>query len=196
MHLEIRDIGKQFNRHWLFKHVSFELQEGESMAITGRNGSGKSTLMQIIYGLVQASEGEILLDRKTAYETHEYFAISSPYMDLPWEFTMTEIHELYLGLGKIKMPLNDFLEFSGFTQVQAQKPVKQFSSGMQQRFKNALCIGSGAGIILLDEPLTNMDKYGEVWYKNCLDIIHPRICIIAGNNPAEYEWAGRTLQLG
>jgi ABC-type multidrug transport system ATPase subunit len=195
MHLEIRNIGKQYNRHWLFKHVSFELQTGKSMAITGRNGSGKSTLMQIIYGLIQASEGDILLDQQKDYETHQYFSISSPYMDLPWEFTITEIYKLYAGLGKTSMPLNDFLEFSGFSQSQAHKPVKQFSSGMQQKFKNALCIGSGADIILLDEPLTNMDKQGEIWYKNCLDFIRPKICIIAGNNPAEYEWADRTLQL-
>jgi ABC-type multidrug transport system ATPase subunit len=196
MQLEIKDIGKQYNRQWLFRHVSFTLQKGQSMAVTGRNGSGKSTLMQVIYGLVQASEGEVHVDGVNTFDPHRHFAISSPYMELPPEFSITEIHRLYRDLGKTEMDITAFLEFSEFAQTHSHKPVKQLSSGMQQRLKTSLCMSSSAGVILLDEPLTNMDREGETWYRNCLDIIKPRICIIAGNSEAEYAWADRILKLG
>jgi ABC-type multidrug transport system ATPase subunit len=196
MRLEIKDIGKQFNRQWLFKHVSFTLNDGQSMSITGRNGSGKSTLIQIVLGLVQASEGRVDIDGSDAFDAHHYFSICSPYMELPSEFSMTEIHDLYKALGKMSMELPSFLAFSEFTSSQAQRPVKQFSSGMQQRLKTALCIASGAPILLLDEPLTNMDKQGEIWYRNCIGLMRSRICLIAGNSSAEYEWADMNLQLG
>lgn len=196
MQLEVRDIGKQFNRQWLFRHVSFTLRSGQSMAVTGRNGSGKSTLVQLVYGLVQASEGDIALDGRKDFEPRAYFSIASPYMELPWEFSISEIHRLYYSLGKTAMELPSFLDFSEFGKEQSKKPVKQFSSGMQQRLKTALCLASSAPVLLLDEPLTNMDRQGEVWYRNCIGLLKPRICIIAGNSPAEYEWAERNLQLG
>lgn len=196
MQLEIKDIGKQYNRQWLFRHVSFTLQKGESMAVTGRNGSGKSTLMQVIYGLVQASEGEVNVNGANLFDPHRYFALSSPYMELPSEFSITEIHRLYRDLRKTEMDISSFLEFSEFARTHADKPVKQLSSGMQQRLKTALCMASNSEVLLLDEPLTNIDREGETWYRNCLDIIRPRICIIAGNSEAEYAWADRTLQLG
>jgi len=195
MELEIQNIGKQYNRQWLFKNVSFKLQDGQSMSITGKNGSGKSTLVQIVYGLVQASEGEVRIDGKNQYEPYTYFAASTPYMELPWEFSISEIHKLYKDLQKTNMELDVFLAFAEFSSQQSYKPVKLFSSGMQQRLKTALCMSSNAPVLLLDEPLTNMDKQGELWYKNCIDSLKSRICIIAGNNLAEYEWANFNLQI-
>lgn len=195
MQLEIKNIGKQYNRQWLFRHVSFSLQNGQSLSVTGRNGSGKSTLLQVLYALVQPSEGEVAIDGNNDIEAHLHMAISSPLMELPWEFSITEIHHLYRNLHKTDMHLEQFLSFSEFSTAQADKPVKQFSSGMQQRLKTALCISSNASVVLLDEPLTNMDRHGEIWYRNCEELLKPRICIIAGNSPAEYEWAGMNLHL-
>jgi ABC-type multidrug transport system ATPase subunit len=196
MQLEIKNLGKQFSRQWLFKHVSFDLSDGQSMSVTGRNGSGKSTLVQIVYGLINASEGEVHINSSNVFEPRQCFSISTPYMELPWEFSISEIHHLYASLHKTEMKLDQFLEFAEFSRDQAQRPVKQLSSGMQQRLKTALCLSSSAAILLLDEPLTNMDRQGELWYRNCISKVKDRICIIAGNNPVEYEWADLNLQLG
>jgi ABC-2 type transport system ATP-binding protein len=196
MKLEIKNIGKQYHRQWLFRGVSLSLSTGQSLSVTGSNGSGKSTLLQVIYGLVAASEGDVLLDDSAVYEPHKTFAITSPYLELPLEFSIREIHALYTSLQKTDSTLDAFLDFAEFSSVQAGKQVKLFSSGMQQRLRTALCIHSNAPVLLLDEPLTNMDRQGEVWYRNCISLIKPRICIIAGNNAAEYDWADTNLQLG
>jgi ABC-type multidrug transport system ATPase subunit len=179
LQLEIVNIGKRYQNQWLFRHINLSLKTGDRLSVTGRNGSGKSTLMQIIYGLIQASEGEVRLDGKTAFDAHRTFALTSPYMELPMEFSIRELHDLYLKTGKLNKTLSGFLEYSAFT-----------------RLKTALCLCSDAPVLLLDEPLSNMDHQGEIWYKNCVADIQDRICIVAGNNPEEYAFTNANIHIG
>lgn len=195
MQVQINNIGKRYQNQWLFRNINLELKLGDSLSITGHNGSGKSTFMQIVYGLVQASEGEVLINGSSAYKPHEIFALSAPYLELPMEFNIEEIHDLYLRTQKINTSLEEFLSFSDFNQSQANRAVKLFSSGMLQRLKTALCLSSNSPILLLDEPLSNMDARGEDWYKNCLNDINNKIVIIAGNNPIEYAFTNSNLQI-
>ena len=195
MQIQINNIGKRYQNQWLFRNINLELKLGDSLSVTGHNGSGKSTFMQIVYGLVQASEGEILLNGTSNYKPHEVFALSAPYLELPMEFNIEEIHDLYLRTQKINTDLDGFLSFSDFNKSQASRAVKLFSSGMLQRLKTALCLSSNSSILLLDEPLSNMDAKGEDWYKNCLNDIKDKIVIIAGNNPIEYAFTNSNLQI-
>ena len=195
MQLQINNIGKRYQNQWLFRNINLELKLGDSLSVTGHNGSGKSTFMQIVYGLVQASEGEVLLNSNSNYKPHEVFSLSAPYLELPMEFNLIEIHDLYKRTQKMNANLDEFLAFSDFSKVQAQRAVKLFSSGMQQRLKTALCLSSNSPILLLDEPLSNMDSKGEDWYKNCLNDINNKIVIIAGNNPIEYAFTNSNIQI-
>jgi len=195
LHIQINNIGKRYQNQWLFKNINLELKLGDSLSVTGHNGSGKSTFMQVVYGLVQASEGEVLVNGTSNYKPHEVFALSAPYLELPMEFSILEIHDLYLRTQKMNSSLDEFLSFSDFNKSQVNRAVKLFSSGMQQRLKTALCLSSNSPILLLDEPLTNMDAKGEDWYKNCLNDIKNKIVIIAGNNPIEYAFTNSNLQI-
>lgn len=195
MELQLDHIGKKIQGHWLFKGIDLTLNNGQSLSITGKNGAGKSTLMQVIYGLTQASEGKVLIDKNADYKAKDLMAMSAPYLELPMEFSLKEIHQLYLGMQKTTLPFDAFIEFALFQSKDTTKPVKHFSSGMLQRLKTALCIASNAPIILLDEPLTNMDKQGEQWYKNCLDTLKSKICIVAGNQAIEVDWTDINLKI-
>src|ERR1700722_7437779 len=59
MKITLTNVGKRFNRDWVFRHIHYEFTIGHSYAIIGPNGSGKSTLLQIIAGAVAESEGSI-----------------------------------------------------------------------------------------------------------------------------------------
>lgn len=195
MELTLEHIGKKYQGHWLFKDINLSLQSGQSLSITGKNGSGKSTLMQVVYGLVQASEGKVMLDGSDQFMPHQVMALSSPYLELPMEFSVRELHQLYLNTNKIEQPYLTFIENAMFSAKDGDKPLKHFSSGMLQRLKTAFCLYSEAPIILLDEPLTNMDAAGEKWYKSCLADIRHKICLVAGNQGAEIDWADRNLSI-
>lgn len=59
MHISLNNVGKRFNREWIFRHCNYEFAAGKTYAITGSNGSGKSTLLQVISGSLTHNEGTI-----------------------------------------------------------------------------------------------------------------------------------------
>ncbi len=59
MQIELKNLGKRFNRQWIFRKLDYLFESGKSYAITGHNGSGKSTLLQIIAGALEKTEGLI-----------------------------------------------------------------------------------------------------------------------------------------
>ena len=65
MKIEASNIGKRFNRDWIFKNVSLSVESCSSLAITGSNGSGKSTLLQVLSSLTVPTTGTVLFFNDT-----------------------------------------------------------------------------------------------------------------------------------
>jgi ABC-type multidrug transport system ATPase subunit len=57
--LVLNNVGKRYNREWIFRRFNYQFQSGKTYAITGANGSGKSTLLQVIAGSLTHNEGSI-----------------------------------------------------------------------------------------------------------------------------------------
>ena len=83
MELQLVDIGKRYANHWLFRHVQMSLTTGDVLSVQGGNGFGKSTLMQIIYGFIEPSEGQVVIDGKSDFKANQLFSYTGPYMELP-----------------------------------------------------------------------------------------------------------------
>lgn len=168
MQIELNNIGKQYNREWIFDSVSHTFTNKEFSAILGTNGSGKSTLLQIIGGFVYQTRGEINYSLPTAVAAenlYKYISIATPYLELPEEYTLRELIDFQ---RKFKSYINhlsteEIIEITGLNKS-ADKPVKQFSSGMKQRVKLALAVLNESPVLLLDEPTSNLDAQGVKWY--------------------------------
>ncbi len=196
MNLKAQNLSKHYNFQWVFKDIQFNLNTGDSLSVLGANGSGKSTLLQVIYGLVEPNSGKILIDDSEVFVENKVFSYTSPALLLPTEFTIGELHSYYLQLNKLSISLDDFLNRLELEKKQWKKPIKYFSSGQLQKLKTALCLFSVSPILLLDEPLTNMDKKGETWFDNIVKEIQlNKILIFAGNTDSETKWSKQLIQL-
>jgi ABC-type multidrug transport system ATPase subunit len=200
--ITLRDIGKRFNRDWIFRSFSYRFASGTTYAITGPNGSGKSTLLSVLSGQVPLSKGEIsYTDSQEAPvspdDIYRHVAIAAPYLDLIEEFTVAEHLAFHFKMKALRTGLSsDQLLDRLYLSEAREKAVLNLSSGMKQRLKLGLALWSDAKILLLDEPGTNLDSRAFEWYVNELSQVpSDRIVIIASNNTAEYPVNSEVLTM-
>ncbi|MEI9920723.1 MAG: ATP-binding cassette domain-containing protein [Bacteroidota bacterium] len=189
MKIVAENLGKRFNREWIFRHFSFTLEPGKTYAITGPNGSGKSTLSQVLWGQVPPTAGTLRFfsDNKAVAETEmfKHISIAAPYMDLIEEFTLEESINFHFKFKTPVMPVDKMMDAMQLT-ASKEKKIGLFSSGMKQRLKLALAFYSQTPFLFLDEPTTNLDKKAVEWYHENLSIVTGRGVVIASNQEDEY----------
>ncbi|MCB0491121.1 MAG: ABC transporter ATP-binding protein [Cyclobacteriaceae bacterium] len=192
MNIVTENLGKRFNREWIFKKLYFSFEQGNSYAIVGPNGSGKSTLMQVLWGQVPTSTGSITYSsRKNTVPEEEAFknvSIATPYMELIEEFTLKEMIEFHFKFKPIvqNRSLKDLADLMELSHAQ-NKLISNFSSGMKQRLKLGLAFFSDTSALFLDEPTTNLDKRAIEWYQVKLrEFGASRLVLIASNTEYEY----------
>ena len=142
-----KDIGKPF---WALKNVDITVKAGETVGLVGKNGSGKSTILQIITGILQATEGSCE-SRGRISALLELGAGFNP------EFTGIEnarLNATIMGLSQqeFETRLPDIIEFSGLGDF-LYRPVKTYSSGMYVRLAFAVAINMEPDILIIDEAL-------------------------------------------
>ncbi len=193
MHIILENVGRKFNRDWIFREINLTLKSGHVYVITGANGSGKSTFLQIIAGNLPLTEGQIQYQTDTDLITEDtifrHVSLASPYLELIEEFTLTEAVAFHQKFKKFrnKLSVNEFI-----TKLQLEsarhKPIKNFSSGMKTRLKLGLACYTDTAVLLLDEPTSNLDVSGIAWYQQLVaDTIANRLVIICSNQSYEYE---------
>ena len=197
----LEQVSKKFSRQWLFKNISFSFEEHKSYALVGNNGSGKSTLLQMIYGFQTISGGEISHTYQQQIipsdQIHEYSSFVAPYLELPEEFTLEEMLNFHFQFKqKIShLSVDDMIGLCNLENSR-NKQIKLFSSGMKQRLKLALAFFSNAPLLLLDEPCSNLDAQGILWYREMVkDITGKRTLIIASNQIFEYDFCDDELRI-
>ena len=197
MQIRLINTGKRYNREWIFRHCSLTFHSGKKYAITGPNGSGKSTLLQVIAGAVQHNEGSVEYKSREGKELDAYrhISIAAPYLELIEEMTAKETLEFHAGFKKLVMPVADILQAVGLEKA-TNKQLRYFSSGMRQRLKLAQAFYSDTGILLLDEPTTNLDAEGIQLY---LNLIHSqtagKIVVVSSNDRQEYGFCDETISI-
>jgi len=201
MEIRLQNTGKRYNRTWIFRGIEFTLPEFSSLALVGNNGSGKSTLLQLIYNYQTLSEGTISYfkngEEQAAESIYASMAFVAPYLDLPEEFTLNEIWDFHFSLKPLRSGVEkDIIFESCGPRGNENKPVRYFSSGMKQRVKLILAIFADTPILLLDEPCTNLDKNGIIWYRKLmLDLTGNRTLVVASNQLDEYDFCAHRIQL-
>lgn len=206
MTISLSDAGKRFNREWIFRHFTHNFQSGQSYAITGPNGSGKSTLLQVISGSMMLNEGKIQYtpysnrDENVQIPTETIYksvSICAPYLEVVEEMTLIEFLEFHHGFKPFLSGIsNETIIAAVGLEKAASKQIRYYSSGMKQRVKLAQCIFSDTGIVLLDEPCTNLDAEGiELYHRLISNYCNNRLVVVSSNDKVEYSFCNHLISI-
>lgn len=200
MKIIIEDGAKRFNYEWIFSGLNYSFESNSSYALLGPNGSGKSTLLQIIAGYQSLSEGEISFQNDKSFDRDLIFreiSFCAPYQELIEEMTLNELIRFHFQFKRIRkdFPRQDLPELFQLKDA-GNKIIKKFSSGMKQRVKLGLAFATDTPVLLLDEPLNNLDENGFIWYHEMIkNFTNHRLVIVASNLREEYSFCSFQLNL-
>ena len=163
--IDATNLKKVFNRRVVFQHISFSLQNGQTLLIIGRNGSGKSTLVKIVSGVLTPSEGSVSLrshSRDLSHTRIGFIGLVSPYLQMYDEFSARENLRFALAIRGLQRDpsTTDMLLDRVRLADRADDPVRTYSSGMKQRLKYAFALVHHPQVLILDEPTANLDADG------------------------------------
>ena len=164
MKLEVKNLVKKFKSFTAVKNVNFTINEGQTLGVLGPNGCGKTTTIGMLLGLIEPSNGEILIDGKNFENLNRekilsQFNFASPYVELPKKLTVKENLEIYCRLYGVKdfniriKEISNDLNLSLFL----NKKTGELSSGQKNRVSLAKSLINNPKILFLDEPTASLD---------------------------------------
>jgi len=195
------NLSKSFNRRMIFRGISFALDRGETLLVAGRNGAGKSTLAKIIAGVLTPNAGTIELQGDShggLLQRCAVFGFVSPYLQLYDEFTAVENLRYCLairGMEAREDAIRGMLQFVGLG-GRGDDPLRSYSSGMKQRAKYAFALVHHPPVLILDEPMANLDAEGTALVRAVMtNQRREGILIVATNDVSDLDRVDRKVDL-
>ena len=196
----LEGLQKKFGKQHILQSVSHTFETGSKTVILGSNGSGKSTLIKILSGALESTEGAPTFSiNNTVIEAKSIglcVGIAAPYVALNPMFSLMEtlhFHARFCPFPK-DFDQNDWIQKAGLT-AHKDKRLSTFSSGMLQRVRLLMAIANDRPIVLLDEPLSNLDSDWVQFYKELIHAFALSKTIIVGSNYQEDEYDFCTNEL-
>lgn len=159
------DIWKSFHNITVLQGVSFEVAQGEILALLGPSGSGKSTLLTIIAGLLQPDKGEVLWEDRaiTNLPAHKrgfglmfQDYVLFPHLDV-FENIAFGLRTTRMSEPAIRARVAELLDLVGLVGYE-KRDVNSLSGGEQQRVALARALAPKPRLLMLDEPLASVDR--------------------------------------
>jgi len=164
MFIQVKNLSKSFKNNVAVNKINFYIEKNKTIGLLGPNGCGKTTSIGMLLGLIEPSEGEIIIDNKNlqTFKRNEILArinFASPYIELPKKLTVKQNLEVYGRLYGVKNLNERILEISEDLNINEffQKKTGELSSGQKNRVSLAKSLINKPEILLLDEPTASLD---------------------------------------
>jgi len=173
--LEVQNLSVNYREAVALSDVSFRLPTGSLVGLIGSNGAGKSTLLKAMIDLVPAQTGQVFYHERPLKQQRQKVAYLPQRSQIDWDYPVTVwnvvmmARTLHNGMhngwfGSIsrqsKEIVRQVLERVELYELR-DRPIKNLSGGQQQRVFLARALAQQADILLLDEPMTAVDKKTE-----------------------------------
>jgi ABC-type multidrug transport system ATPase subunit len=179
------ELEKRFGARRVLRGVSFELERGETLVVTGANGSGKTTLLRLLVGLTAPSRGtlEVSADRgHIGFLSHEPLVYR--------ELTALENLDLFGRLYRVperRERIGMLLERFALWEARHER-VHAYSQGMTQRLALCRVLLHDPQLLVLDEPFAALDEAGTALLDAELSgLAGTRTLVVSTHDPARLE---------
>lgn len=164
MKVVLENLSHSFGSTKVLDNINLTVDKGELFTLLGPSGCGKTTILRIISGFITPSEGRILVgDRDITHLSPEKRNIGMVFQNYALFPHMTVVENVKYGLvikklekKVIDQKLDKYLELVGMNEYRERK-ISQLSGGQQQRVAVARALAVEPELLLLDEPMSNLD---------------------------------------
>ncbi|RRD95111.1 ABC transporter ATP-binding protein [Clostridiales bacterium COT073_COT-073] len=161
MKIEIMNLSKKYGSLYALQNVNLTLGQGRIVGLLGPNGSGKTTLIKLLNGLIQPTQGQILMDgQKPGVYSKSKISYLPDKTYLNSQMTVEQLVDLF----------GDFYADFNFSKaddllkrlnIPVQQKLKTLSKGTQEKVQLALVMSREAEAYILDEPIGGVDPVGR-----------------------------------
>ncbi|MDB5019753.1 MAG: sugar transporter ATP-binding protein [Pedobacter sp.] len=166
--IRVQNVSKQYDGQEVFgvRNISFDIQQGQIVAIIGESGSGKSTLLKSIYGLLTIDEGSVLFKGKRVLGPEEQLIPGHKEMKMvTQDFSLNIYAKVYDNIASalsntdVKSKHEKTVQMMQHLHIEhlSAKKITQLSGGEQQRVAIAKALVTDTKMLLLDEPFSQVD---------------------------------------
>jgi len=178
---------------WVFKNVSLKITKGSRVGFIGQTGCGKSTLLDIIMGLIESSEGKIMIDNRAIDDSnrrswqsniahvpqHVYLSDSSVLDNIAFGISKNEINHEQVKLAAKQAQISEMIENwkDGYNTFVGEQGVK-LSGGQRQRIGIARALYRNASVLIFDEATSALDSTTEEAVMESIDSLDKDLTIL------------------
>ena len=183
--IELKNINKYYGKQHILKDINLVAEDGDFLTLLGPSGCGKTTTLRVVAGLEKPETGTIYLDEKQIVNAQERFyeEPGKRGMDLVFQSYalwphMNVFNNVAFGLSVKKLPSPEIAEKvkAALKRMRIEEYAKRYpselSGGQQQRVAIARAIVSDSKVLLLDEPLSNLDAKLRVDMRSEIKRLH------------------------
>lgn len=169
--LKVTNLTKKFGKFTALDGVNLELNAGEVLGFIGPNGAGKSTTIRVLLGILKATDGEVKLFNKDAWQDavdiHKRVAYVPGDVNLWPNLTGGEVIDLLIKLnGTANKAKRE--ELIDKFDLDPSKKCRTYSKGNRQKVALVAAFSSDADLFILDEPTSGLDPLMEKVFQECV----------------------------
>ena len=154
--LQVTDLVKKIKGKTILDHVSFEVGQGDCLALIGPNGAGKTTLMSCILGDKKASSGQVFIKGKKG-KAQDQIAVLLQENTIPSQLKVKELIAFFQDISENGLSKVEIQALLQFKDDQYQQFAGKLSGGQKRLLAFVLCLIGKPDILFLDEPTAGMD---------------------------------------
>lgn len=154
--LQVTNLVKKINGKTILDHISFEVGQGDCLALIGPNGAGKTTLMSCILGDKKASSGQVFIKGKKG-KAQDQIAVLLQENTIPSKLKVKELIVFFQDISENGLSKEEIQALLQFKDDQYQQFADKLSGGQKRLLAFVLCLIGKPDILFLDEPTAGMD---------------------------------------